>query len=323
MAATASAVRPARRRSSARRALAASGVSSRPRVTIWKKRPSSEPGSVAHLRDGLDGFLLAPREQVELAEQRPRLGVVRADAEQLAQRGDGLLGEGRVGPAFGEVALERVDAREDAQRAEVVFVDAQRGLGLALGLRHVVEEEEGDFGERGVRLGERGVEFRGLAEGGLRALQVVQRELAGARRGVVALAFEQFGVGLRAALARRLSGLRLRRRGRLRGGLLCLSGGTRGFVRGLRASRVRGRSPRRRGWPTSRGSQPLSAKGPRVNWASSDCSFRSRRVGAKRAAPSSAGRSARRSGAGKRRAGRRRRRGRTRSCPPGRLWRDS
>src|SRR5205823_7378201 len=91
-------------------------------------------------------------------------------------------------------------------------VNARGGLALLLGLLEVVEVES-DFGERGVRLGERGVEFRGLLEGGLRAAQRLGGRAAAPLRALeVALAFEQFGVSLRAALARRRRvGLRLRR----------------------------------------------------------------------------------------------------------------
>jgi len=98
-------------------------------------------------------------------------------------------------------------------RAEVVGVNARGRLALLLGMLEVVEVER-EFGERGVRLGEPGVEFRRLLEGGLRAAQRLGGSRPSALRALeVALAFEQFGVSLRAPLARRQGGggLRLRR----------------------------------------------------------------------------------------------------------------
>jgi hypothetical protein len=122
------------------------------------------------------------------------------DAGHFAQLGDSLVGRGAVEVAFGEAALERVDARERAAAAVAVGVGADGGEPLGLGLLEVVEDEV-NLCERGARLGERRFEFRGLLEGGLRPSQRVERQRPRADALEVSLPFEELDVSLRAALA--------------------------------------------------------------------------------------------------------------------------
>jgi hypothetical protein len=99
------------------------------------------------------------------------------DADDLAQRGHGLVRRRAVETALGEVALERVDARERAVPAVAVGVGADGGKPFGFGLLQVVENEV-DFGERGARLGERRLKLGRLLEGSLRFTQRVERQRA-------------------------------------------------------------------------------------------------------------------------------------------------